>query len=65
MLAWGAVVVFAIVYLAHHYVIDAIGGIAYAVAAYWVVDRLRHAEWVRATFARWRGRLSRTARRSA
>jgi membrane-associated phospholipid phosphatase len=57
MLAWGAVVVFAIVYLAHHYVIDAIGGIAYAVAAYWVVDRLRHAQWVRAALARWRGRF--------
>jgi membrane-associated phospholipid phosphatase len=65
MLAWGAIVVFAIVYLAHHYVIDAIGGIAYAVAAYWAVDRLRHAAWVRATFARWRGRLGRTASRSA
>ena len=55
MLAWGAIVVFAIVYLAHHYVIDALGGIAYAVAAYWVVDRLRQAEWVKALLANWRG----------
>lgn len=59
MLAWGALVIFAIVYLAHHYVVDAIGGVAYAVAAYWVVDRLRHAEWVRGLFARWRGRIGR------
>ena len=61
MLAWGAVVIFAIVYLAHHYVIDAVGGIVYAVAAYLVVDRLRHAEWVRAVLARWRGRFVRVA----
>ena len=59
MVGWAAVVVFAIVYLAHHYVIDAVGGIFYAVAAYWVVDRLRRAEWVVATFARWRPRLLR------
>ena len=57
MLGWGAVVIFAIVYLAHHYVVDAIGGIVYALAAYWAVDRLRHADWVRATLARWRGRF--------
>jgi membrane-associated phospholipid phosphatase len=57
MLAWGAVVLFAIVYLAHHYVVDAVGGILYAVAAYWVVQRLLHAEWVRELLARWRGRL--------
>jgi membrane-associated phospholipid phosphatase len=57
MLVWGAIVVFAIVYLAHHYVIDAVGGIVYAIAAYWAVDRLRHVEWVRATLARWRGRF--------
>ena len=57
MLGWGAVVVFAIVYLAHHYVVDAIGGIVYALAAYSSVDRLRHADWVRATLARWRGRF--------
>jgi hypothetical protein len=55
MLSWGAVVDFAIVYLAHHYVIDAIGGVVYAVAAYWVVDRLRQAEWVKVMLANWRG----------
>lgn len=57
MLAWAAVVLFAIVYLAHHYVIDAVGGIVYAVAAYWVMDRLLRAEWVVATFVRWRRRF--------
>jgi len=59
MLAWGAVVIFAIVYLAHHYVVDALGGIAYAIVAYWVVDRLRHADWFRATYGRWWGRFTR------
>jgi membrane-associated phospholipid phosphatase len=58
MLAWGIVVTFAIIYLAHHYVVDAIAGFVYAVAAFWAVDRLRHAEWVRAAFARWRGRFA-------
>lgn len=57
MLGWGAIVMFAIVYLAHHYVVDAIGGVVYALAAFYVVDRLRHADWVRATLARWRGRF--------
>ena len=57
MLGWGAAVIFAIVYLAHHYVVDALGGVAYALVAYWAVDRLRHAGWVRATLARWRGRF--------
>lgn len=56
MLAWGAVVVFAIVYLAHHYVVDAIGGIVYAAAAYWVVQRVVHADRTRELLARWRGR---------
>lgn len=59
MLAWGVLVLFAIVYLAHHYVVDAIGGVAYAVAAYWVVDLLRQAEWVRGLLSRWRGRVGR------
>ncbi len=58
MLAWGAVVIFAIIYLAHHYVIDALGGVAYAMAAYWAIDRMRHAEWVRAVLGRWRGRFT-------
>ncbi|MDP9468350.1 MAG: phosphatase PAP2 family protein [Chloroflexota bacterium] len=57
MLGWGALVMFAIVYLAHHYVVDAIGGVVYALAAFYVVDRLRHSDWVRATLARWRGRF--------
>jgi membrane-associated phospholipid phosphatase len=57
MLAWGALVLFAIVYLAHHYVIDAVGGVLYAAAAYWIIQRLMHAEWVRELLARWRGRL--------
>lgn len=38
MLAYGAVVWFAIVYLAHHYVIDALAGAAYALAAYAAVQ---------------------------
>lgn len=57
MLAWGAVVVFAIVYLAHHYVVDAVGGIAYAIAAYWIIGRLRDSDWARTTLASWRSRF--------
>jgi membrane-associated phospholipid phosphatase len=45
MLAWGALVIFAIVYLAHHYVIDAVGGIAYALAAYWLVRHASSTAW--------------------
>jgi membrane-associated phospholipid phosphatase len=37
MLAWCLVVWFAIVYLGHHYVVDIVGGVAYAIAALWVV----------------------------
>jgi hypothetical protein len=37
MLAYSACVWFAIVYLADHYVVDIIGGVAYAAAAYWLV----------------------------
>jgi hypothetical protein len=37
MLAYSACVWFAIVYLADHYVVDILGGLAYAGAAYWVV----------------------------
>jgi hypothetical protein len=37
MLAYCACVWFAIVYLGEHYVVDAIGGIAYAAVAYWAV----------------------------
>jgi PAP2 superfamily protein len=37
MLAYSACVWFAIVYLADHYVIDIVAGLAYAAAAYWLV----------------------------
>jgi membrane-associated phospholipid phosphatase len=37
MLAYCFVVWFAIVYLGHHYVVDIVGGVIYAVAAYWLV----------------------------
>ena len=37
MLAYSACVWFAIVYLADHYVVDILGGLAYASVAYWVV----------------------------
>ena len=57
MLAWGALVLFAIVYLAHHYVIDAVGGVVYAVAAYWLVQRALDESWGRRLLATWRGRL--------
>ena len=56
MLGWGALVLFAIVYLAHHYVIDAVGGIAYALAAYWLVQRALDESWAQRLLAIWRGR---------
>jgi membrane-associated phospholipid phosphatase len=37
VLAYAACVWFSIVYLGEHYVVDAIAGVAYALAAYWVV----------------------------
>lgn len=37
MLAYAAVVWFAIIYLGHHYVVDALGGLVYAIAAFAVV----------------------------
>jgi PAP2 superfamily protein len=52
MLAYSAAVWFSIVYLADHYVVDIIGGVAYAAAAYWAVI---HAP------ARFRGLLERAA----
>jgi hypothetical protein len=52
MLVYSAAVWFAIVYLADHYVVDIIGGVAYAAAAYWAV---LHAP------ARFRGLLERAA----
>jgi membrane-associated phospholipid phosphatase len=57
MLAWGAVVIFAIVYLGHHYVIDAIGGVAYALAVYWAVSRMSQVAWIRTALRRWRERV--------
>jgi membrane-associated phospholipid phosphatase len=64
MLAWAAPVIFAIVFLAHHYVIDAVGGILYALAAYWIVQRALHASWARELLAHWRGRIGSLRRRS-
>lgn len=61
MLAWGAVVIFAIVYLAHHYVVDALGGIAYTIAAFLVVERLVPASWPR-NAVRWLTAKARPAR---
>jgi membrane-associated phospholipid phosphatase len=45
MLAYCFVVWFAIVYLGHHYVVDIVGGVAYALGAWWLVTspRVRHA----------------------
>jgi len=52
MLAYTAVVWFAIMYLGHHYLVDAIGGLAYAIAAYatvmaFVSGRLRFPAFLR------------------
>lgn len=38
VLAYTGVVWFAITYLGHHYVVDIFGGVAYALAAYWLVQ---------------------------
>jgi hypothetical protein len=38
LLAWSFAIWFAVVYLGHHYVIDVLGGIVWAVGAYWVVS---------------------------
>jgi hypothetical protein len=37
MLVYSAAVWFSIVYLADHYVVDIVGGVAYAAAAYWLI----------------------------
>ena len=39
MAAYSVAVWFAIIYLGHHYVVDVIGGIAFALGAYWIVIR--------------------------
>jgi membrane-associated phospholipid phosphatase len=38
LLAWSFAIWFAVVYLGHHYVVDVLGGIAWAIGAYWVVS---------------------------
>lgn len=50
MLVYSAAVWFSIVYLADHYVVDILGGLAYAGAAYWAVMHgpRRVREWVEA-----------------
>lgn len=37
LLAWSAAIWFAVVYLGHHYVIDVVAGVAFAVGAYWAL----------------------------
>lgn len=58
--AYGAAVWFAIIYTGHHYVIDIVGGVAFAVAAYLLVDRaglLDHLlAWLVALRVPWLGR---------
>ncbi len=58
MLAYSLVVWFAIVYLGHHYVVDIVGGVAYALAAWWVV----RSHWAHDLAARLMGRASRLRR---
>jgi membrane-associated phospholipid phosphatase len=58
MLVYAAAVWFSVMFLGHHYLVDALGGLAYAVAAYLVVRSAvsgRIGEWWRAL----RSRLSR------
>jgi hypothetical protein len=38
LLAWSAAIWFAVVYLGHHYVIDVVAGMAFAVGAYWALQ---------------------------
>jgi len=38
LLAWSFGIWFSVVYLGHHYVVDVLGGIVWAFAAYWVVS---------------------------
>ena len=58
MLAYSAVVWFAIVYLAHHYVIDAIAGSLYAIAAYAVVQPAWASRFIAALQRPWRRHTS-------
>lgn len=55
MLVYAAAVWFSIMYLGHHYLVDALGGLAYAVAAYLVVRSAvagRLGQWWRARIRR-------------
>ena len=45
MLVYSAVVWFAIMYLGHHYLVDALGGLIYALVSYWVVMRFVSGNW--------------------
>jgi membrane-associated phospholipid phosphatase len=38
LLAWSAAIWFAVVYLGHHYVIDVVAGMAFAIGAYWILQ---------------------------
>lgn len=57
LLVWSAAIWFAVVYLGHHYIVDVVGGIGFAVGAY---VALKH-PWM-ARMARW---ISNRARRGA
>jgi membrane-associated phospholipid phosphatase len=46
MLVYSAVVWFAIMYLGHHYLVDALGGLLYALVAYGVVTRFTSGRWI-------------------
>jgi membrane-associated phospholipid phosphatase len=61
MLLYTFVVWFAIVYLGHHYVVDILGGIAYALAAWWLV----RSRWAHDLVARLASRSTRFRRRPA
>lgn len=61
MLGYCFVVWFAIVYLGHHYVVDILGGIAYALAAWWLVRSRWTHELVARLFRRVRVRLDHRA----
>ena len=56
MLAYSFVVWFAIMYLGHHYLVDALGGILYAIAAWWLVS----SPWARHLFAQALNRVRRS-----
>ena len=55
LLAWSAAIWFSVVYLGHHYVIDVVAGMAFAVGAYWVLQNSKLASWA--------GRLAALGRR--